>query len=89
MPRKKRLLNGFLKKKKGELMPPTIVECKSGSFIAYYEHRTDIIANGENEKEAKRNLKELYSMVQEHESNPSFKLTANLPSSFNAKVSCN
>ena len=86
MPRKRILGIGFFKKKKGELMPPTIVECKSGSYLAYYEHRTDIIANGENEKEAKKNLKNLYAMVQEHEADPSFKQTANLPSSFKARV---
>lgn len=43
-----------VKKKKGELVPGTIVKCESGRFIAFYEHRTDIIANGENEVDAKR-----------------------------------
>ncbi len=44
-------------KKKGELVPGTIVKCDSGRFIAFYEHRTDIIANGENELDAKKILK--------------------------------
>ena len=55
------------KSKKAALVPGTIIECKSGRFIAYYEHRTDIIANGENEKDAKKNLKKLYEAVMKHE----------------------
>ena len=60
-------------------IPGTIIECKSGSFVAYYEHRTDIIANGENEREVKKNLKEMYESVikyeqEEEEKKTSFKL---------------
>jgi len=56
-----------LKKKKGELIPGTVIECKSGRFLAYYEHRTDIVGNGENEPDARKNLRELYEMVMERE----------------------
>ena len=55
------------KNKKSELVPGTIIECKSGRYIAFYEHRTDIIANGESEKDAKKNLKKLYTVVKKHE----------------------
>lgn len=56
-----------VKKSKTELVPGTIIECKSGRYIAFYEHRTDIIANGENEKDAKKNLKKMYETVKKHE----------------------
>lgn len=56
-----------LKKAKGELMPGNVLETKSGSFLAFYEHRTDIIANGENEKQARNNLKKMYKIVVKHE----------------------
>lgn len=52
----------FTKKKKAEL-PGILVKCESGRYIAFYEHRTDIIANGENEKDAKDNLREMYNIV--------------------------
>lgn len=48
-------------------VPGTIVKCQSGRYLAYYEHRTDIIANGENETDAKKNLKKLYESVIKHE----------------------
>ena len=57
----------FLRKKKYQEIPGIIVECKSGRFLAYYDHRTDIIANGSNEVEAKKNLKELYANSMEYE----------------------
>ena len=41
----------------------TIVECKSGRYLAYYEHRRDIVANGDNEVEAKKRLNKLYETV--------------------------
>ena len=66
-------MSNSLRKKKGELVPGTLVQCKSGSFLAYYEHRTDIVANGENEIEARKNLRELYKMaieLEEEESEP-------------------
>ena len=55
-------------KKKKELAPGILIECKSGRYVAFYEHRTDIIANGESEKEAKKNLKKLYAGVIKEES---------------------
>ena len=61
------MANSNLKKKTKELVPGTIVRCESGRFIAFYEHRTDIIANGENEKDAKKNLKKMYKIVTKHE----------------------
>jgi predicted RNase H-like HicB family nuclease len=52
-----------LKNKKGNLVSGTVIECKSGRYVAFYEHRTYIIANGENEKEVKKNLKEMYESI--------------------------
>jgi hypothetical protein len=48
-------------------VPGTFIECQSGRYIAFYETRTDIIASGDNEIEARKNLKKLYSMVLKHE----------------------
>lgn len=47
--------------------PGILVKCESGRYVAYYDHRTDIIANGENEREAKKNLKKMYKAVMEFE----------------------
>jgi len=44
-------------------MSGVVIECKSGRFVVYYEHRTDIIATGENEMDAKKNLKEMYEPI--------------------------
>lgn len=77
---------GIAKKSKGELIPGTIIECKSGRYIAFYEHRTDIIANGENEKDAKKNLKKMYSIVIKHEEKKkAIQNTLVLPKSFKTK----
>ena len=54
-------------KKERYTVPGTLVKCKSGNYLAYYEHRTDIIANGENEKSAIKNLKKMYEVVKKHE----------------------
>lgn len=48
-------------------VPGTLIKCQSGRYMAFYEHRSDIVANGENAKEAKKNLKEMYSMVLAYE----------------------
>ena len=74
-----------IKKKKGELVPGTIVKCESGRFIAFYEHRTDIIANGENEINAKKNLKIMYEIIKEHEKAEMEKPSLELPKNFNTK----
>lgn len=85
--------NPFRKSKK-ELVPGTIVKCQSGRYIAYYEHRTDIIANGENEKDAKKNLKEMYDVVikfetKEEEEKNTIKLPSNFEiKKFKDKISC-
>lgn len=47
--------------------PGVLVQCESGRFLAYYDHRTDIMASGENEKDAKKNLKEMYKAVINYE----------------------
>lgn len=47
--------------------PGILVKCESGRFLAYFEHRTDITASGENEKDAKKNLKRMYKAVMEFE----------------------
>lgn len=52
-----------------KVMPGTIIECKSGRYLAFYEHRIDIVANGDNEREAKKMLKEMYKAVLEYEKN--------------------
>ena len=73
------------KKKKSELIPGTIIECKSGRYIAFYEHRTDIIANGENEVDAKKNLKKMYEAIKKHEDKEAAKNTLNIPKSYKTK----
>ncbi len=55
------------KKKEKFTVPGTVIKCASGRFLAYYEHRTDIIANGDSEREAKANLKKLYDVVKKNE----------------------
>jgi predicted RNase H-like HicB family nuclease len=66
--------------KKITSIPGIIVECKSGWFVAYYEHRTDIIANGENEREVKKNLKEMYEdLIRFEEEEAEKKTSATLP----------
>jgi len=55
------------KKRKDELMPGTLISCDSGMYIAFYEHRTDIIAHGENEMDAINNLRKMYKIVMKHE----------------------
>ena len=52
---------------KKKLFPGIMVECKSGRFLAYYEHRDDIMASGENEPDAKKNLKKMYKTVMGYE----------------------
>ncbi|MGC4037036.1 MAG: hypothetical protein QM764_13845 [Chitinophagaceae bacterium] len=47
--------------------PGILVKCESGRYLAYYDHRTDIMASGENEKDAKKNLKKMYKSVMEFE----------------------
>lgn len=70
-------------KNKGELAPGILIECKSGRYLAFYEHRTDIIANGENKREAKKNLKEMYKAVLDFEQEEAEKIASiKLPSEF-------
>jgi hypothetical protein len=54
-------------KRSYKVAPGMTVECKSGRFLAFYDHRTDIIANGDNEVAAKKNLKVLYKLVMDYE----------------------
>jgi len=54
-------------KKRFKNYPGITVECKSGRFMAFYDHRSDIIADGENEVEAKKNLKKMYEIVMAYE----------------------
>ena len=53
--------------KKKQAYPGILIECKSGVFLAYYDHRTDIMASGINEREAKKNLKKMYKAVMDYE----------------------
>jgi hypothetical protein len=39
------------------------IKCASGRYLAFYAHRNDIIANGDNKVEAKKNLMEMYATV--------------------------
>jgi len=73
-----------LAKKIKEPIPGTIVQCQSGRYIAFYEHRTDIIANGENERDAKKNLKEMYKIVKKLEEEEDEK-PLDLPKNFLSK----
>lgn len=66
-------------KKEPYTVPGTLVKCKSGNYLAYYEHRTDIIANGENEKSAIKNLKKMYAIIKKHEGVGSDSKPLNLP----------
>lgn len=54
-------------KRRFKNVPGTFIECQSGRYVAFYETRPDIIASGDNEVEARKNLKELYEMVMKHE----------------------
>lgn len=79
--------------KKKIQVPGIVVKCESGRYIAFYEHRTDIIANGENEKDAKKNLKKMYKIVIDHEEEEEGKHKIELPpaakaKSFTEKVDC-
>lgn len=71
--------------KKITSIPGIIIECKSGWYVAYYEHRTDIIANGENEIEVKKNLKEMYEAVIQLEEEDAEKKTTTLPKDFKTR----
>ncbi|HUZ59357.1 MAG TPA: hypothetical protein VMU83_11295 [Hanamia sp.] len=71
-----------IKKNKNELVPGTLIKCESGRFIAFYEHRTDIIANGDNEVEAKKNLRIMYKIVTKHENATSEKPSLELPKNY-------
>ena len=73
------------KKKKYEMVPGILIQCESGGFLAYYEHRTDIIANGENEKEARKNLKKMYAVVKKHEDTEVENHPLVLPKAFKTK----
>jgi hypothetical protein len=59
-------LKGILKRRYKNY-PGITVECKSGRYMAFYDHRTDIIADGDNEVEAKKNLKKMYEIVMAYE----------------------
>lgn len=74
-----------VKKSKSELIPGTVIECKSGRFLAFYEHRTDIIANGENERDAKKNLKKMYETIKKYEQQKAAKNVLVIPKTFKTK----
>lgn len=76
-----------IKRARFKTIPGTIVECRSGMYLAFYETRTDIIAHGDSEVDAKNNLKKLYGMVMKHEKNKEDegKGDSDLPQSFKVK----
>ena len=43
------------------------IKCESGRWVAWYEYRDDIIANGDTKKECYSNLKILYKSAIKHE----------------------
>jgi len=83
----------FTKKEK-YTVPGTIVECQSGRYLAYYEHRTDIIANGDSSIEAKKNLKKMFSVIKKFEESENSKVNSEKPptpfkqSSFTERLNC-
>ena len=40
-----------------------IEKCQSDRCLAYYNHRENIVASGENEDDAKENLEKMYEAV--------------------------
>jgi len=56
-----------IKRKIYKNAPGVIVQCKSGRYLAFFEHRTDIVASGDSVLEAKKNLKQMYKVVMKHE----------------------
>ena len=52
-----------LSNKKYDLFSATVILCQEGGFIAFFEHRSDIIANGDTEKQVLKNLKTMYLSV--------------------------
>lgn len=60
-------------------VPGTVIQCKSGRYIAFYEHRTDIIANGDSEIEVKKNLKQMYNLIKKNEEKQTPKKLIKLP----------
>ncbi len=72
-------------KKEKFVVPGTLIECESGRYLAYYEHRTDIIANGENEKDAMKNLKKMYKIIQAGEGKGSDSKPIDLPTATKIK----
>ena len=75
----------FTKKRRSELVPGTVIQCESGRYIAFYEHRTDIIANGENELDARRNLRLMYNTVIKFEQSESETPSINIPANYQSK----
>ncbi|MBI1783476.1 MAG: hypothetical protein HYR66_19240 [Sphingobacteriales bacterium] len=81
----------IVKKRKKQKYPGITFKTQAGRYIAFYDHRTDIVASGENEREALKNLKEMYKVVMEHEEEeesekPTLKLPNNVvPKKFVAK----
>lgn len=75
-----------IKNKKATTIPGMIVQCKSGRFVAFYDHRSDIIANGSNEREAKKNLKEMYEAVMKYEEDEEKKTAPALPKDFKVRA---
>ena len=67
------------------LVPGTIIKCESGRYLAYYEHREDIIANGDTESEAKQNLKMMYETVRQYELGQRETTHTKLPVTYKAK----
>lgn len=80
-------------KKERFSVPGTIIQCQSGRYLAFYEHRTDIIANGDSEVEAKKNLKKLYNIVKKNEEKEAPHISIKLPKNtktkaFTEKLNC-
>lgn len=52
-----------LSKRIYDLFSATVIFCQSGRFVAFFNERSDIIANGDTEKEVLNNLRKMYRIA--------------------------
>jgi hypothetical protein len=71
-----------VRQKKSSIFSGISIECESGDYLAFYDHRSDIIANGDNEGDAKRNLKRMYKLVKKLGDVKESYSSINLPADF-------
>jgi predicted RNase H-like HicB family nuclease len=76
--------------KSGYIVTGTIVLCAPDYFFAFYDHRSEMTANGETVEECLRNLREMYEYVLREEERgkkqkPQADLPLQLPADWNVK----